>query len=381
MYDFHGQCDMIHVTNDHLDLHIRTERRGVWSAVSQVALRFDSDILEVYENGTVLVNSALQDSFESLLLDELYPVVKSGANSVTVSMSGAQSILFYYSSGSGVGILMDVHGSDFFESKGMAGTWNKYGFNDRDGLAINVSSTHNAIEYAVVWEVNATLGDPLLFSTPAEHNCADTPTSPPPSSTPEQIENAEQTCADVVLNPEEKENCVFDVLNEGEDSVKDNIAYSEPFQLTERCVAASIPSLEPTVFSLELTVYSSSENSPTSCADLGGECVFRCDTSVNDCLQGPSLCIENANLTAVDDTVRRNRRRMESIEGCACRLPKQASQSPSASNQPSEVPSIEPSANPSLNPTKIPSQTPTSKPTIASKSVKNTKGKRVPGAF
>ena len=44
---------------------------------------------------------------------------------------------------------------------------------------------------------------------------------------------------------------------------------------------------------------SPSEDGPATCAGLGGECVFRCDTEIHDCLQG-ALCVANANLTVVD---------------------------------------------------------------------------------
>ena len=341
---------------------MRTEYRGYWAAVSQVALRFDSDILEVFQNGTVLVNSDIQgDSFGSLLLDEIYPVAKSG-NMVTVSLSGAQSIAFSYNSRGGVSILMDAHGSDFYESRGMAGTWNKYGFNDRDDLPLNATiNTRNAVEYAMVWEVNATLGDPLLLSTPPEHNCIDIPEGEdPPEPSPDEIAAAEKACAGIVLDPNEKGNCVFDVLNDGGvESVENNTAYTEPFGSTERCVAAPIPSLAPTA------------EAPPSCADLGGECVYRCDTSVNDCLQGP-LCVENVALTVVDER-RRSRRRMEFVEGCACRLPKQPSQSPSASGCPSEAPSDPPSGRPSEAPSDPPSGTPSQTPSLDTKKGKSVK--------
>jgi len=213
------------------------------------------------------------------------------------------------------------------------------------------------VEYAVVWEVNATLGDPILFSTPSQKNCIDTPSDQGPEPTPEEIENAEKVCAGVVLDPDEKGNCVFDVLTAGEESVEDNVAYTETFGSTERCIAAPIPSESPS----QEEAFENTEEpqpQPPTCEDLGGECVFRCDTSVNDCLQG-SLCVENADLTVFDER-RRALRRMEFIEGCSCRLPKQPSQSPSISVQPSKSPSDAPSQSPSrsFEPSQSPSQSP-----------------------
>ena len=330
---------MIHVTNSHLDLHMRTVSRGRWSAVSQVALKFDSDILEVFQNGDILVNGAPKSASISFLLDGIYPV-EIAETRTTILLSGAQSIVFTASSSYGVTILMDAHGSDFFESAGMAGTWNKFGFNDRNGLPLEVTSTRNAVEYAIEWEVNVTRGDPLLFSSPAEHNCVDLPNNEPSEPTPEELEGANTVCNAVVLDPDEKENCIFDVLTAGVESVEDNIAYTEPFQSTERCIAA--PKQENVEFL----------DAPPTCDELGGTCVFRCDASVSDCLQGP-LCIENVDLMVVDER-RRSRRRMQFIEGCSCRLPKQPSDAPSISSEPSLEPSSFPSTSalPSSMPTK-----------------------------
>ena len=342
-YDFHNECDTIHVTNELLDLHTRTKSRGGWAEVTQVALKLEDDVLEVSEDSTAMINGvALTDSFE-LLLDGVYPVTKNGLYTI-VSLPGAQSIVFRSSVFWGVRISIDAHGSDFFGSRGMAGTWNRYGFRDRDGeTLVSVASTRNAVEYGVVWEVNATLhGDPVLFSTPAEHNCIDTPSRDvdAPVPTPEEIENANKVCAGVVLDLSKKDDCVFDVLTAGVESVENNTAYTEVFEATERCVAA------PTSGS------STTGLLPPTCADLGGTCVFLCDVSVNDCR--PGLCIENADLTAVAG----GRRRTEVVEGCSCRLPKVPSQSPSASAFPSGSPSGAPSSPPSGSPSGSPSSPP-----------------------
>ena len=310
---------MIHVRNEHLELHIRTESRGYWSAVSRVALRFDSEVMEVLLDGTILINGVQPATLPSTL-DGIYPLEVT-SNAAKVLMSGGQyiEIRFYYNN---LLVRIDAHGSDFFESVGMAGTWNTFGLIGRDGIT---DYSDDTTAFAVEWEVSG--NDPLLFSTPALSLCNGT-TLPPAEPTAEEIANAEEICGQVLLEGQENQvNCVFDVLAGGGDPTwAQNPAYTEPLVSTERCVEAG--GIMP------------------SCASLGGECVYRCDSSEYDCLIG-SYCQDNADLTVVD-AARRSRRRMEFVEGCSCALPKQPSDAPStvASFKPSELPSVFPSAMP-----------------------------------
>mgnify|MGYP003340080243 CR=1 FL=1 len=138
----------------------------------------------------------------------------------------------------------------------------------------------------------------------------------------------------------------------------DNPAYIEPFGSTERCV-------EPAVADNDEGTVTTVGSSPT-CAELGGECVFRYNTAINDCVQG-AQCIDNADLTVVDSGRRslNSRRRMEFIEGCSCALPKQPSESPSVSIQPTESPSSAPTYSPSV------SSAPNGRPTRSKKEKKS----------
>jgi len=94
-YDFQSSCDMIHVRNPLLDLHIRTKYRGGFSAVSRIALRFGSDIFELDDAGDLWVNGL--PAVAPLTLDGIYPVNSVATiwgSEVTVTLSGAQSIEF-----------------------------------------------------------------------------------------------------------------------------------------------------------------------------------------------------------------------------------------------------------------------------------------------
>jgi len=330
-YDFHNECDMIHVTNDHLDMHIRTKalwKNGhYWSGVVQAALRFDDDILELNSlpgENKVSVNGVPVTS-DSFTLDDIYPVKntfdklkKKFLESLKVKMSGGQYIEFLIHLDTIV-IRMDAHGSDFYESKGMTGYWNKPGLVGRDGVTsydipVKKEHSHASVLFATEWEVDMNRGDPILFSTPSTAKCADTPEAPPLESEDEDrrlvdMEFAKTLCDRVVAEGMPgREECIFDVLRSNfDEDVLENPEYVDPLVGIERCVAAPEP------------MQKADESAP-SCADLGGECVYRCNAAKYDC-RPDAMCIEATDLTVVD-AARRRMRKLEFIEGCSCALPK-----------------------------------------------------------
>ena len=328
---------MIHVTNENLDLHIRTESRGHWSAVTLASLRFESDILEVYKNKTILINGneTILDSLEGM-----YPI-DIDTYGVTVTMSGSQFIKFIYFYDS-ILVRIDGHGSDFYNSQGMAGTWNRLGLIGRNGTTTFTNTT----QYAVEWEVNPSLGDPVLFSSPTEHSCNEKPINEPPTPSAAELESAEEAC-DSIASDDDREACIFDVLITGDINVTQNPDYTDPFNGTERCIS--------TPDDIDLSIFGG-----LSCIEYGGECVFRCDSTKFDCVQGAfcSLNIEDS----ISADSRRQKRRMNVIEGCSCAFPKAPSSIPSTS--PSA--SFSPSFNPSDKPSKLPSSTPIATPPTSS---------------
>jgi len=325
---------MVHVTNDHLDLHIRTKalwhKGHYWSGVVQVALRFDDDILEInsLEENKVSVNGVPVTS-DSFTLDDIYPVTNTfgrlkrslkSTEKVRVKMSGGQYIDFLVHQDTIV-IRMDAHGSDFYESRGMTGYWNKPGLIGRDGVTsfdipVKKEYSHESVLFATEWEVDMNRGDPILFSTPSTAKCADKPKAPPLESEDEarrlvDMEFAKKLCDRVVAEGiEGREECIFDVLRSNfDEDVLDNPEYKDPLVGVERCVAA------PETFESQKAV-----DSAPSCADLGGECVYRCNAANYDC-RPDAMCIEATDLTVVD-AARRRMRKLEFIEGCSCALPK-----------------------------------------------------------
>jgi len=328
-YDFHGECDMIHVTNDHLDLHIRTqsiwsdEHSGNgWSGVVLAALRFDDDILEVnaLEENAVSVNGD-PVTLDTFTLDDVYPVqistTNTGKKSVKVTMSGGQYIEFLFHLESLV-IRMDAHGSDFYGSQGMAGNWNQPGLIGRDSVR-SFDLKNERTLYAMQWEVNVDRGDPVLFSTPPIHKCSDVPQAPPMEEKDEarrlvDVEFAKVLCDSIAPEGSEwREDCIFDMIRSNfDEEVLENPTYKDPFTSTERCVAAP-----------EDEKAANADETGLSCAELGGECVYRCNTAEHDC-RPDALCVEATDLTVVD-VARRRLRKVEFIEGCSCAVPKMKS--------------------------------------------------------
>ena len=312
---------MIHVRNSLLDLHIRTTYRGGFSAVSRLALRFTTDIMEMSDDGSVWVNGALTAG--AFVLDGIYPVnpvvTGSGDTEATVTLSGAQSILFTSRGRWGINIYIDAHGSDFCDSQGMAGTWVSTGFLKRDGVTpvIFTIPGFNKIEYGEEWEVDSLLGDPILFSTPSTKNCVDVPVCDPldpyfatcfrrERARKLQVVDPVVECQNFITNPSDLDNCVFDFVVAGEQMAKNNPAYTQVWEPTQRCVP------EPIFFDPDLNQFTS------ECERLGGTCRYRCDESKNECLE--DLCKKNVNLSILEGDQEEDE---PYLEGCWCAIPKE----------------------------------------------------------
>mmetsp|Transcript_19509 Transcript_19509/g.45441 ORF Transcript_19509/g.45441 Transcript_19509/m.45441 type:complete len:816 (+) Transcript_19509:488-2935(+) len=322
-YDFQSSCDMIHVRNSLLDLHIRTKYRGGFSAVSKLALRFTTDIMEMADDGSLALNGA--PATAPFNLDGIYPVtsvVTGYGTEVTVLMSGGQSMLLTSRGRGGINIWIDAHGSDFCDSQGMAGQWTQSGFLQRDGInpVSPISPGLNKIEYGVEWEVDVLLGDPILFSTAATDNCIDPPVCDPldpyfVTCYRRQRERKLQPldpfveCSSFCVNPSDVNNCVFDWNVAGEAMARNNPVYTQVWQPTQRCIATS-----------------------DECEARGGECVYRCNPKEDLCLEG--LCGSLTDLEVLEQPDPD----APYIEGCSCAVPKSTPSTPSPAPPPTPVP-------------------------------------------
>jgi len=334
---------MIHVRNSLLDLHIRTAYRGRWSAIETLALKIGADIMEVEQDGTVLINGAAPPP--SPLLDtyavSIGPFLGTGRRTVTVLLDGGQYLEFA-TYDNNINIYIDANGSDFCDSEGMAGNWQLDGFISRDGVTpvSPLDPGSNKVEYGIEWEVNAGLGDPILFSTPTTKNCAVEPScdtgtpndelctssNKPPDEN--DLKQARAICEDIVTNPLDLDACAFDVAVEGKQWVLDNTLYERVLEPTIRCVPADIeePPVEEPPDERDPVPDVRTNPEFVTCADLGGECVYRCNPEISDCIEGDNLCVFN--LVAIGDRRFLQEEEEDFVEGCSCAVPKDATPEP-----------------------------------------------------
>ena len=257
-------------------MHIRTSSRGGWSDIVGVALRIGDDVLELDRSGYFL--NGEMPAVPPATFGDAYPFSRNG-DRVTVRLSGGQFLRLTPRL-----IRVSAHGSDFYDSNGMCGKWNRTEFVGRD----DVSTFESPEEFAKEWEVNADVGDPQLFRTPALTACGETP--PPVEPTPALQDLAETACA-AIPKEANKEECIFDVLTTGDTAFAENEIYTDPLEPEERCIAAS-----------------------TRCALRGGSCVWRCDSATSDCVLG--LCDMSRELDIFGSS-----RRLTVVEGCSCAVP------------------------------------------------------------
>jgi hypothetical protein len=288
-YDYHGECDMILVQNNLLEIHIRTQIMppGGWSTILAVAIKIGSDVLEMSGSGYFF------NSVFSLLPPASvggYPVVIGSYGPMIVLAGGQKIQLSLYS----IHVAVEVvgHTTDFYDSNGMCGNWSSYGFIGRNGTG----TLSNALDFAEEWQVDTTQGDPQLFQTSALHQCNAVRRSLVEKKSPDRalVRRAADECA-YIENVQNRNNCNFDILMTGDVGFAKQKVYQAPEEVKEICQAIS-----------------------TDCERKGGKCVWRCDTKVYDCL--PRLCkyVDGVQQSGGNGQLAN----VTYVEGCSCAVPK-----------------------------------------------------------
>ncbi|KAL3939562.1 MAG: hypothetical protein SGBAC_005730 [Bacillariaceae sp.] len=322
-YAYHGECDMVFLRSSLVEIHIRTKSMGRFSEVVGAALRIGDDIVE-FSGGTLYINGTTPTEFPEFVGGSFPLIVDSG--SAKIVLSGGQFIHLKRRV-----VSISAHGSDFYNSTGMAGTWTKPGFVARDGC----TTFDDSSSFAQEWEVNHTLDDPNLFQTPAVHSCGQSllPILDPNS---EFLELAETLCGNIV-DDDFRKDCIFDVATTGDATFASDDIYTEPWKEPSQCSARS-----------------------DECANRGGRCVWRCNLQASNCV--PGLCglamsVETFDIKQLSPTI---------VEGCSCSIPfGNVAPSDSPSESPSLAPSESPSQIPSMEPSMLPSDSPSVKPTFS----------------
>lgn len=211
----------------------------------------------------------------------------SSASKVKILLSGGQFIEL----NAARSIRINAHGSDFYDTNGMSGKWDRLGLVGRD----DVSTFDDPELFAKEWEVNTALGNPQLFRAAASNACGESPKPTQPD--PALLELATMACAHIPKEDNKKE-CVFDVITTGDTSFAANEVYVNPLEPEELCGPSS-----------------------TDCVLRGGNCVWRCDSEVASCL--PGLCELTHPEEVLDGDVTR-KLRSAVVEGCSCAVPRVA---------------------------------------------------------
>jgi hypothetical protein len=226
-FDFHGECDLVFVHSPAfhdglgLDIHVRTKIVRTWSYIDVAVVKIGKDVLEYKgsDDEHYWINKVVYDGTASNKIGDFnieYKRTSSKQREMNIDIGDGHRIeIKSYKTMVGVTFVGGTK-ADFDKSVGLTGEFGTGRKLGRDGREIS-----DANEFGQEWQVRAE--DGLLFRTlegpqfPLEQ-CK------MPSSfqgaerhrrlgeTTVKVEAAEKACADKIKDPEEFENCVFDVL-------------------------------------------------------------------------------------------------------------------------------------------------------------------------
>jgi hypothetical protein len=274
---------LVLITNSLLDFHIRTQNFTGWSGVVAAAIKINGTKLEVQEpTGTILVNNVNVTGSPPATVGGFPFAVLVGPPVVyRLNLTGGQYIEITRTYGNSLQVDALGHGSDFGNSQGLCANWAANSTNALVGRnGVTVFSLTNPQPYGEEWQVNTTLGDPLLFQTNGTAQCRYTQglCDKQPAGIQECIDRAtkaKDACANITAARNTRANCEFDVIQTNDVGVAITVAYKDPL-ITD-----------PPELCQEILMTNTS-NSTTSCSQRGGRCVYRCDKTIYDCID--NLC-------------------------------------------------------------------------------------------
>ena len=322
---------MILITNSLLDIHIRTKTFSGWSGIEAAVIRIGGDKLEVQEpSGSIIFNNIISTASPPATVGG-YPFLVLAGPPVKyrLNMTGGQYIELTRTYGNTLQVDVKGHGSNFGSSQGLCGNWTANSPNalvDRDKVTVYpLMPIQNA--YGEEWQVDATVGDPLLFQTNSSTKCVYSLGGRCKVGTTEcqnQVNEAKNACANVPVVRNAQANCEFDVLTTGDVGFAKSIAYTDP-------IIGDPP---------EICTEIVNATANGGCKDKGGRCVWRCDKNTHICV----------------DTLCRG-----PTDGCSCALPFPSTRAPTA--KPMTTPVTAPvKSNDTRAPTAKPITTPVATP-------------------
>jgi hypothetical protein len=226
-FDFHGECDLVFVHSPAfhnglgLDIHVRTKIVRTWSYIDVAVVKIGKDVLE-YKGGDdeqYWINKVAYDGTASNKIGDFnieYKRTSSKQREMNIDIGDGHRIeIKSYKTMVGVTIVGGTK-ADFGKSVGLTGEFGTGRKLGRDGREIS-----DANEFGQEWQVHAE--DGLFFRTlegpqfpleqckmPSSFQGAERHRRLGESTA--KVEAAEKACADKIKDPEEFENCVFDVL-------------------------------------------------------------------------------------------------------------------------------------------------------------------------
>ena len=317
-----------------LDFHIRTKNFSGWSGIESAAIRIGGDKLEVQQStGTIFVNNVNVTSSPPATVGG-YPFFVWPGPSVKyrLNMTGGQYIELTATYGNSLQVDVLGHGSDFGTSQGLCANWtanSPTALIGRDKITVYPLMPFQNVPYGEEWQVNATVGDPLLFQSNASTQCMYSEGGKCRDVTTDcqnQINEAKTACANVPIERNTRANCEFDVLTTGDVKFAKSVAYTDPLIG------------DPPEICQEVTNTTNAQGTPTKngCAAKGGRCVWRCSNKTHVCV----------------DTLCRG-----PTDGCSCALPLSSTRAPTMKPNPAPVTTapVKPSTRaPTMKPNPVP---------------------------
>jgi hypothetical protein len=277
---------LVLIKNSLLAFHIRTQVNvGGWSGIVEAAIKIGSNTLVVQEqpSSKIFVNTVdVTSSPPATFAGYIFSVLPVSPVKIRLDLGGGQYIELTraYANTLQVDVLGD--GADFGDSEGLCANWTANSPNalvDRDKFTVYPLAINPNVPYGEEWRVDSTMGDPLLFPTPAAAQCNYTQPAcgnrdgGAVKGCDERAAKAKQVCVNVPTERNAQKNCEFDVIQTDDAAVANTTAYTDPLigNPPARCV--EVETSNPNV---------------TSCGKRGGRCVWRCNDLLFNCVK--DLC-------------------------------------------------------------------------------------------
>lgn len=213
-YDFHGVCDLVLLTKENLNIHVRTQKTRRWSYIHSASIQIGDDILEVMggsDKTNFWINKVPGDSTSDIQVSNYhvdFTQFNKKSRQFVIDMGETEGKITIKTWNDMVKVSM-TYGTAFEDSHGLMGRY-------PDGLKLS-RSLEAAIDdydaFGMEWQVQNS--EPQLFHTPS--NVLGSCEIPSKSELRRRLgeseisqEDAEVACARV--SGDDFDMCVFDVM-------------------------------------------------------------------------------------------------------------------------------------------------------------------------